>query len=270
MYTFLVKGLEREAKLPNFDDVTMWQMVWMAFRPVTRSLVLTIIWLGSAIPGSAQFELGLAGGSFFDLVSAGSGSTGVFVSNGPQVPISMALLYRERARPSSNFFAEVAYSIRTIDVELDRIGLGSSDRVNALVDLHLLHIGMGPEFTMGRTALRFGPQFGLNTYYRTEGTRTTDHWSPGSVQQRVSDQVNLKMNGDLRLLWATRVDLVRGARWKLVLDLYVSVGVTSVLEDPDTWMRLQDLGSRLGLHRVFSGRGFWRTLRAGSPALGAD
>lgn len=178
----------------------------------------------------------------------------------------MALVYRERGALTSNFFVDLDYSHRTIAFVLSEPGLGSSRTMDGLAELGILHFALGPELSLGRTSLRFGPQFGWIISSETAGV-TSSSFGIGSPQQHASNDLRLRFKGDMRFALAFRVDVLAKSKWKLVLDPYANLGLNSLVYGETFKLKATDIGLRVGLYRIFQGRGFWRTLRAGSSTV---
>ncbi len=242
----------------SYFHCSMWQ----------KPLLIVLLFSAGTV-GCAQFQVGAVVGTFLTPWSISHERYTSAVSSAGAIPVAIALYYRDRVSEKVNFFSEVAYSRRTIELNWSDGGLGYGRTVTAIADVRMVHVGLGPEFTRGAVTVRFGPQFGIMASDHVSGTSYswTQSTQTSPSRRDTSTTVRLKFKGDLRVLLGARIELGTKARWTCMLDPFASIGVNSMLNDSDLKLRANEVGLRIGLCRSFHGRGFWPTIRAGAPPI---
>lgn len=212
---------------------------------------------------SAQFDFGVTTGLFgFDTkVHRSEGHMYAEYSDLGNPGWTSSVFYRERGSADVQFGLSLDFTRRSFHAKYLNGSLGGGKGADVDVELDLLHFSFGPEVYLGpkhRSAMRFDLQFGCRLGARATG-RSLDY-GMGVVSKTYDNTPIGAFGGDVRALLGFCIRVPANERWTIVLDPYVSAGLTSILKQrPHT--TCTEWGMRLGASMTSKGKGFWAKTR---------
>ncbi len=245
----------------------MWQKVRMASGIHGRNGLMMVSAFCVGATAHAQYELGASVGAYvYEMYTPRNSPHSGEYEEDRSIPFIASVWYRERSEKGVGLGLEVQWTRKAFHANYSDGGLGSGVQYTSDVRADFLHVNIVPEIRLdrkGRLMLRTGPQIG----FLVGGTESGSYTSWSIVSGRSNGTINggrfdKQYGGDGRWLLSFGFWTALNERFSLSLDPYVSLGISSIHDEPT--MKSIDGGLKVSLGLRIPQRTIWQCLRAGA------